>query len=211
MKNNDKVIITLSREYGSGGREVGRILAENLGISFYDKIIMDFVAEEYGLPTVYVKESEQNAKNRFLHDIISHNYYSTWNNQNQYTPLPDHLLETQSKLVRSLADKESCVIVGRCADYLLRDRSDCIRVFIYADTKSKVQRAVSQYGVDDKNPEAILRKVDELRADYYNHCTDKEWGNRSNYDLCINTGCFSVVEAAEIIRSAIQSKFNLQL
>lgn len=211
MKNSDKVIITLSREYGSGGREVGRILAENLGISFYDKIIMDFVAEEHGLPTVYVKDNEQIEKNRFLHDIISHNYYSTWNNQHQYTPLPNHLLETQSKLIRSLADKESCVIVGRCADYLLRHRSDCIRVFIYADTESKVERAVSQYGVDAKNPESILRKVDELRADYYNNCTDKEWGHHSNYDLCINTGFFSVAEAAETIKSAIKSKFNLHL
>ena len=176
------IVITIAREYGSGGRFVGKLVAEKLGIPFYDKEIISLSAKKSGLSEDYVEMIDQNKK--------SANYLN--NND-------DRLFVAEKKVIEGLAKKESCVIVGRCADYILKDNKDVIKVFLYSDDKHKVKRAVKYYGLDSKNALKQINKINKEREKHYKFYTDREWTDQNNYDLSINVDKYGVEKTAESI------------
>ncbi|MBR2744193.1 MAG: MATE family efflux transporter [Clostridia bacterium] len=192
-KLSQKMVITISREYGSGGRYVARLVADKLGIRFYDK---DFVAElsaKTGLSESYIESNEQKRKTL---DTLNNGYYVSLSNA-------DELFVKESDLIREIASKESCVIVGRCADYILKDNEDVINVFIYSNMEDKIKRAVNTYGISDKDAEKEIRNTDKQRSNHYKHYTGMKWGDPQNYDLCLNSDSFGVEKTADIICDTI--------
>ena len=194
-----KIIITISREFGSGGRDIGRGVAERLGIDFYDREILAMAAEKSGLSTSFAEDIEQKIKSKFLHNIAFGGYYAGADVSSSQLSLPDKLFIATCDIIRSLADKGSCVIVGRCADYVLKDRDDVINIFIYADLQHKAERIANRHGLDLKKAESESKKYDKYRANHYDYYTEREWGNRENYHLCLNSGFLGVEKAIDII------------
>ncbi len=195
-KLDKHIVITVSREYGSGGRYVGKLVADKLGIKLYDKEFIIKLAEETGLAEEYIKDNEQK---RDILDGLNNGYYFGTNNS-------DELYIKESELIKEIASKESCVIVGRCADFILKDKSNVIKVFVYSNIKDKVKRAVEIYGLDKNKAEKEIKRIDKLRANHYKYYTEKEWNNHSNYDICINSDTLGVEKSAELICTMIKEK-----
>ena len=194
----EKVIITIAREYGSGGRYVGRLVADKLGIKFYDKDFIKRLSEETGMSEEYIEENEQ--KMTFI-SSLDRAYYGL--------STEDELFIKETELVKKLAkNKESFVIVGRCADFILKDNKNVIKVFIYSDDESKIKRATKIYGIDSKKAEKEIKNIDKLRANHYKYYTGKEWKDYSNFDICINSDKFGVEKSAEIICDMLKSKIK---
>ena len=175
--SSSNIVITLTREYGSGGRYIGKLVAQKLGIKLYDKEFIIEVAEKTGLSEQYIKENEQ--KRNSL-DILNNGYYSDLSNS-------DELFVKESQLIKEVSDREPCIIVGRCADQILKDNKNVLKVFIYSDMKNKIDRAVKYYGMDKKKAEKEIIRIDKLRENHYKYYTDKKWKDFSNYDICINS------------------------
>ena len=192
MKN----IITISREFGSGGRSIGTQVAEKLGYAFYDRELVDEVAKRSGFAPEYIEEHGEyaNARNSLLFYLATAERYSHDN-----LSMHDQLYITQSKIIEELAEKGKCVIVGRCADYILRDRKDCLHVFICSDMASRARRIVERYGQTQKAPEKRLAEKDQKRKVYYKNYTGRVWGQAQNYDICLNSGALGVDTCADMI------------
>lgn len=187
--SSSNIVITLTREYGSGGRYIGKLVAQKLGIKLYDKEFIIEVAEKTGLSEQYIKENEQ--KRNSL-DILNNGYYSDLSNS-------DELFVKESQLIKEVSDREPCIIVGRCADQILKENKNVLKVFIYSDMKNKIDRAVKYYGMDKKKAEKEIIRIDKLRENHYKYYTDKKWKDFSNYDICINSDKVGVEKAADLI------------
>ena len=188
------IIITISREYGSGGRYIGKLIADKLGIKLYDKQFITKVAEETGLSEEYIENHEQK---RDVLAVLNNGYYSGLNNA-------DELFIKESELIKEVADKESCVIVGRCADFILRDRKDIIKVFVYSNIEDRIKRAVNIYGFHKDKAKKEIKRIDKLRANHYKYYTEKEWNDHNNYDICINSDSLGVEKVANLICEMIE-------
>ena len=177
-----KKIITISREFGSGGRSIGKMVAEKMGMSFYDKELIEKVAEESGLSKKYIEEGGEYSpsKSRFAYSFIGRNIDGM--------SIDDYIFLLQRKIILEIAEKESCVIVGRCADYILRNRDDVLNVFIHADMDKRAERIVKLYGETDKSPEKRLKEKDKKRSINYKYCTDRVWGMSQNYHISLDSG-----------------------
>ena len=197
LKNN--IVITIAREYGSGGRYVGKLIAEKLGIKLYDKNFITKVAYETGLSEEYIKENEQK---REVLAGLNNGYYFGLNNS-------DELFIKEAEIIKKIAEKESCVIIGRCADFILKDRKDVLKVFVYSDMENKIKRATKYYGLDEQKAEKEIKRIDKLRANHYKHYTEQEWDNHSNYDICINSDELGVEKAAEVICEMVKEKVEI--
>ncbi len=195
-KLDKHVVITISREYGSGGRYVGRLIADALGIKFYDKDFIVKLAEETGLSEEYIENNEQK---RDTLATLNNGYYSGLDNA-------DDLFIKESELIKEVSDKESCVIIGRCADFILKDRQNVIKVFVYSNMEDKIKRATEIYSLDKSKAEKEIKRIDKLRANHYKHYTDKDWDNHSNYDICINSDTLGVEKSAELLCEIIKEK-----
>lgn len=193
------LVITLAREYGSGGRYIGKLIAERLGIKLYDKNIITKISEETGLSEEYIKENEQSRKSLAN---LNNGYYNGLSNV-------DELFIKESELIKEIANKESCIIVGRCANFILKENKDVIRIFIYSDMDSKINRVNKYYGIDTKNAEKEIKRIDKLRANHCKHYVGKEWKDIINYDLCINSDLYGVEKTAEFICDIIREKYNI--
>ena len=189
MKNR---IITISREFGSGGRTIGKRTAEALGIPCYDRELIQKLAAKSGFSEVYIEDTGESAPGGFLASAFSHRYGEP-NNANC-------LWKIQYQVITELADQGPCVIVGRCADYILQNKADCLRVFIHADTKFRARRIVEEYGEREASPEQRLREKDKRRAAYHRFYTDMKWGHAQNYDLTLNSGTLGIDRCVDIIR-----------
>lgn len=192
-KLNKHIVFTISREYGSGGRYVGRIIADKLGIKLYDKDFIMKLAEETGLSEEYIENNEQK---RNILDSLNNGYYSGLNNA-------DELFIRESDLIKEIAEKESCVIVGRCADFILKENKNVIKIFIYSNMEDKMERATNIYGLDKSKAEKEIKNIDKLRANHYKYYTGSDWKDFANYDLCINSDLLGVEKTAEIICNMI--------
>lgn len=190
MKNR---IITISREFGSGGRTIGKLVAEELGIPCYDNELLRKIAEESGFDINYIKEAGEYSPGGFLSSAFSH-HNSVPNNA-------DYLWRIQYNIITNLAQQNSCVIVGRCADYILREKADLLRVFIHADIKFRAERIVKEYGEREESPEQRLKDKDKRRAAYHRFYTDMKWGHAQNYDITLNSGIIGLNRCIEIIKS----------
>ena len=189
-------IITISREYGSGGRYVGRLVADKLGIKLYDKDLIIKLSEETGLSEEYIESNEQ--KRETLANL-NDGYYFSLNNA-------DNLFLNEAKLIKKLADNESCVIIGRCADFILKDRKDITKIFIYSDIENKIRRATEIYGLEKSKAEKEIKRINKLRANHYKFYTERDWNDKSNYDICINSDVLGVEKTANLICDMIKSK-----
>lgn len=191
-------IITISRAFGSGGRTIGREVAKRLNIPFYDKELVQKVAEESGFHADFIEEAGEYAPvtNSFLFNIaVSPNPMAMMNTMS----MADQLFVCQTNVIRKLADEGPCVIVGRCADYILRDREDCLHVFIHADMEHRAERIVRLYGETKQSPEKRLAEKDSKRRVYYKHYTNRNWGEAQNYHLSLNSGLIGVDNCVDII------------
>ena len=189
MKNR---VITISREFGSGGRTIGKKVAQALGIPCYDSELLQKIAVESGFNENYIKDAGEYAPSGFLSAAFSHRGFGPTN--------ADYLWEIQYKIITELAEQGPCVIVGRCADYVLRDKADCLKVFIHADMKFRAERIVKEYGEREESPEQRLKDKDKRRAAYHRFYTDMKWGYAQNYDVTLNSGTLGIDKCVEIIR-----------
>ena len=193
-------IITITRQYGSGGRDIGRALAQKLEISFYDKELITLAAKESGVHPEVFEEVDERPTNSLLYSLSTGlfrygNGFSTMND----LPVNDRLYILQHKIIKELAEKENFVVVGRCADYVLRDCPNVVKVYIYADIDSRVQRAVERQEIDPARAKQAVLKADKNRANYYSFYSGKKWGLAENYDLCINSTHISDAQAVDLI------------
>lgn len=193
LKKN--IVITVSREYGSGGRYVGRLVADILGIKFYDKDIITKLAEETGLTEEYIENNEESKE---LLDALNNGYSGM--------PNADELFIKESELIKKLAEEDSCVIIGRCADFVLKDKENVLKIFIYSDMEGKIARAKEYYGLDTEKAKKEIKRINKLRANHYKYYTDRVWDEHLNYDLSINSDCLGVERTAEIICSLVKEK-----
>ena len=185
-------VITISREFGSGGRTIGKKTAEALGIPCYDRELLEKIAKESGFDERYIQEAGEYAPGGFLAAAFSHSATGPNN--------ADYLWNIQYKIISQLAQEGPCVIVGRCADYILRDKADCLRVFIHADMDFRAKRIVEVYGEREQSPEQRLRDKDKRRAAYHRFYTDMKWGHAQNYDITLNSGRVGIDKCVEIIK-----------
>ena len=191
-------IITISRAFGSGGRTIGREVAKRLGIPCYDKELVDRVAEESGFHADFIEEAGEYApvSSSFLFNIaVSPNPMSMVNTMS----MSDQLFVCQTNVIRKLAEEGPCVIIGRCADYILRDREDCLHVFIHSDMEHRAERIVRLYGETKQTPQKRLADKDSKRKIYYKHYTNRNWGEAQNYHLSLNSGLIGVDKCVDII------------
>ena len=200
------LIVTISREFGSGGRKVGELLALQLNVPFYEKEIIEITAEKSGLSPEFIASAEENTRRSFLFNIATASYPDMKYSYQYDTPITDKAFFAQSAVVRELAERNSCVIVGRCADYLLRDEERILRVFITAKHEDRMKRIIEEYGVEEKDAASKIKKTDKARASYTRHYTGEEWGSIRNHDLVINTSFTGVDGAVEVIKAALRTR-----
>lgn len=190
-------IITISREFGSGGRTIGKKVAAKLGIPCYDKDLIEKIAAETGYAKDFIEDESEYApnSNSFAYMFIGRGTDGLAN--------VDKIWIAQTKVIKELAEKEACVIVGRCADYVLRERKDCLNVFVYADKKVRAERIVKQYGESSVEPEKRLADKDKKRKLNYKYFTEQEWGKRQNYHLSIDSGFLGIEKSVALIVDAV--------
>lgn len=193
-----KKLVTISREYGSGGRIIGRLVAEKLGIPFYDKEILDLAVEKSGLSREVVETAELRAKSSFSYSLASAMNFGEGVMADTIS-VNEKLFITQYDVVHQIAEDGEGVIVGRCADYILKDLPGVTNVFIYGELEDRIKRSIDVYGVDAKKAADIVKSYDKARANYYNYHTCQKWGQFSNYNLAINSSYISDEAAADLI------------
>ena len=183
------IIITISREYGSGGRYIGKMIAQKLGIKLYDKEFVLKLAESTGLSTEYIENNEQRRK---ALETLNNGYYSGLTNA-------DELFIKESELIKEVSQKESCVIVGRCADFILKDNKNVIKIFVDSSMENKVKRATTYYHLNNENAKKEISRINKLRANHYKYYTEKDWNDPSNYDICINSDSLGIENCVDLI------------
>ena len=199
------IVITIGRQFGSGGRYVGRLLAEKLGVPFYDKELLSEAAKTSGICEEILEEHDEKPTRSLLFSLVtgmqSHmaagNFYMDM-------PLNHKIFLAQFDAIRRIAGEGSCVIVGRCADYVLRENPDAVSIFVKGDMESKIARAVKYYGIEEDKAEERIRKADKQRASYYNYYATATWGDVDNYDLVVDTGVLGVEGAVELIAKFLE-------
>lgn len=191
-------IILIDRQYGSGGRAVGKELAKQLNIPFYDGQMLLMAAEKYGIhPGIMQEYDEKNVKSMIYMIAM----YSDYSREDSSKLLPQKIYSAMSQTILKLAEEGPCVIMGRCADYILSERDDCLSVFIYAsDMEFRKRRAMEIDGVPEKEVSSSIKKRDKQRKEYYNFHTDGRWGETSNYDICLNTSALGLDTCVNILK-----------
>lgn len=197
-------VITIGRQFGSGGRQVGKLLAEKLGIPYYDKELLAEAAKDSGIcEEIFEDHDEKPTKSLLFSLVTGMQMHGEAGSLYMDMPLNHKIFLAQFDAIRRIAGEGPCVIVGRCADYVLRDQKNAVKVFIKADMAHRIQRAVDEYGVDPVRAEDIVRKTDKQRASYYNYYATATWGDVDNFDLCVDTGAIGIERAVELIEQFI--------
>lgn len=198
-----ETVITISRQYGSGGRFIGRKLAEALNIPFYDKELITMAAEESGMSRELFEKADEKATSSLLYTLSMNSYLLHGMAGVPDLPLNDKVFLIQSEVIRKLAAKGPCVIVGRCADYILREHPGSVNVYIYSDMEDRVERATTYYNLSADRAREQIQKMDKKRATYYNFYTNQKWGRAENYDLSLNSAKIGIEGCVEVIRSFV--------
>ena len=202
-----KKIITNSREYGSGGRQVGLTVAKKLGMEFYDKELIDAAAKEIGFPTEMIADREQRLTNSLLYNFAMGTLYGiAYPREPKVSELPltEQIYQAQKKAIEEAAKRGSCIFVGRCADYILKSRPDVLRVFIYADRDIRKRRAIEEYGEIEEYIDEFMYQTDKRRRIHYENYTNQKWGSRENYDLMLNSGDLGLDKCVELLCEAVK-------
>ena len=193
------LIITIGREYGSGGRQIGQALAERLGISLYDKELITLAAKKSGLSDEFIASNEQSVKGGLMHSFATSSAYHNGFFSGQYLPLSESIFISQAQVIRDIAEKESAVIVGRCADYILAGRENTINIFIHAPMEARVKRIMALYHLDEAAAIKAITTSDKERGNHYFRYTDMKWGKAQNYDICVNSALLGVYRTVEML------------
>ncbi len=196
-----KKIITITRQYGSGGREIGERLAQSLGIEFYDNRLLEIAAKDSGIHKNHFEENDEKRTNSFLY-LLSTTYGQGG------IPFDDTLFFAQLNAIQKVASEHACVIIGRCADYALRDFNNVINLFISAPFDYRVRRAVEVYGIEEKHAAEYVKRIDKQRTSYYNYYTDKRWGQPQNYELCVDSAALGIDGSVKLIEDFIKMYYE---
>lgn len=201
----EKIIINIGRQFSSGGRYISKKLCEKFGCKYFDKEILDLAAKESGFsPDVFKKSDE---KKSFIHTLF-HLHAPMLSDDNFYNNKfsEESLFKFQCDAIRKAASQGSCLFIGRCADYVLRDEPNTVSIFLAADMKDRISRTMERYNMDEESARKTISKKDSTRASYYNYYTGKKWGAAESYDLCINTSIFGLDETAKFIADFIRKR-----
>ncbi len=207
----DKFVINIGRQLGSGGRAVGHLLAKELGIAYYDKEILDLAAKESGFsPEVFESSDEHKG---FFRSVVGNVLPFIGNGNDFYANSlsEENLFRLQGEAIRKAASERSCIFIGRCADYVLRDFPHCVNVFVSADIADRIARVCRLNGVDRKTAQRLISKGDSQRAEFYNFYSAGTWGDAKTYHLCINTSVLGIEQTAHFIKEFAQKKLGLTL
>ena len=198
-------VITIARQYGSGGRTIGKKLAESLNIPFYDKELIAMAAKKSGLSQEVFEKADEKATSSLLYSLVmgTDNFGSHFSTVSDM-PINDRLFMIQSDIIQHAALEGPCVIVGRCADYVLREHPNCFHVFIRAEHDDRVKRIVEEYGDPAAKADDLLQKKDKQRANYYNFYSNKKWADMNNYDLVVNSSLFGIDGSIDVIKAALE-------
>lgn len=194
-----KYAITISREFGCGGREIGRKIAAEMGVKFYDKDLIDETARKAGVHIDIVKESDEKARK----------FFKEFSYGSSTTFYSEKAINAQAEVIREAANKESCVLFGRCADYFLREYSNCINIFLYAPLQERIWHISKDYDLDLKSAEKMVKKIDRQRHNYYKYVTGRNRGDRDGKHLMIDVSYYGIDGTVELICKAVKQKFNL--
>lgn len=208
LRNIQHVIITIAREYGSGGHLLGEMLSKELGIKLYDKEFIHLVTEKSGINEQYIKKNEQSIPSFWLKCILGKNSEQSLERS---LSSDDVLFVAESKIIQELAEKGPCIIVGRCADFVLRDYPNLIKVFCYSDLKSACVRCVQEYGVSEEKAESEIKRINHNRIAHYEYYTGEKWGEPHHYNLMINTGSIDLSVACNLIKSIYKNRIKENL
>ncbi len=203
---NNKYVITIGRQFGTGGRAIAEKLAKKLSVSFYDKELISLAAKESGINPEIFKSVDETAANSLLYSLSMGLYNFNGPLAMGDLPVNDKLYILQHQIIKELAAKEPCVIVGRCADYVLKDNPHTINIFIHANMEYRKKRAVVVHNIDERRAETIINKTDKTRANYYSFYTGQKWGATQNYDLCIDSSKLSDEQIVDLICAYIELK-----
>lgn len=200
-----KKLVTISREYGSGGRIIGKLVAEKLGVPFYDKEIIDLAVEESGFSREMIESAELKAKSSFAYSLASTISFGESVSGGSLS-VNEKLFLAQFEVIKKIGENGEGVIVGRCADYVLRDMPSVTNVFIYSEYDARVKRCIEKYGDDPEKVKDLIKTYDKARQNYYNYHTCQKWGDYKNYNLVINSYCLTEDQAADLIVSYVENR-----
>ena len=208
---NKKTIITIGRQYGSAGHEIGATIAHDMGVKLYDKEMLKRAAKESGLCEELFETHDEKPTHSFLYSLVM-DTYSLGYSSSTYADMPiNHkIFLAQFEAIKKIANEGPCVIVGRCSDYALEDYDNVVNVFIYADLEQRIRRVARIYNLTDAQAKDLIVKTDKKRASYYNYYTNKIWGDAKNYDLCLNSAKLGVGGTAKAIMDYVALKNRIE-
>lgn len=197
------VIITIGRQFGSGGHELGEKLAKRLSIPFYDRALLSAAAEHSGLTRDMIESLDEQPTNSFLYSLSVGSYGFSGD---VHLPLNNQVFLAMTKAIRDIAEQGSCVIVGRCAEYVLQDNDALVRVFVHADKESRVKRIMEKRGLKERDAQVLMQKTDKKRASYHDFYCDEKWGVTTSYDLSVNSGLLGIDAAVDMIAHYVENR-----
>lgn len=200
MVSEMKAVVTIGREFGSGGREIGSKLAEAMGVPFYDKDLISRAAKESGFCEEIIQNHDERPTSSFLYNLVMDTYSFGYNSSALVDmPISHKVFLAQYDAIKKIADEGSCVIVGRCADYALGEYDNCLNVFIHADLDSRIKRIVERYNLSEAKAKDMIVKKDKQRQSYYNYYSSKKWGHSDTYDLSVNSAVLGIDGTVKLI------------
>ncbi len=198
-------IITIGRQFGSGGREIGERVARHFGINCYDKELLSRAAKESGFCQEMLESHDERPTNSFLYNLVMDTYSFGYNASSfMDMPISHKVFLAQFDTIKKMADEAPCVIVGRCADYALSDYKNCLNLFIYGEEEAKIQRIMKKYDLTEQKARDMMLKKDKQRQSYYNYYSSKKWGRADSYDLCLNSSKFGMEGTIKLIIQAVE-------
>ncbi len=201
-------VITIARQHGSGGRALGIMLSEKLGIKYYDKQLIAIAAKKSGLSEDVFQKVDEKAGGSLLYSMVMGNYPFSRAGSMPDMPLNDKLFILQTNIIREAAKEGPCIVIGRCGDYILREFPDVFKIYLHADRDDRIRTVILRGKTDSKKAPDYISKMDKQRANYYNFYSNKRWEDMNNYDLTLNSSTFNLEECADIIINAIHRKYQ---
>ena len=204
---SSNIVITMARQYGSGGKTIGAMLAKELGINCYSREILRMASEESGINERLFGMSDEKMKGAGWFKILSRPYDGELlSPEEKGFVSEENIFNYQAKIIKDLAEKESCVIIGRCADYALEDFDNCISVYVHAPFEDRIKRIENEYGIPNGKSKEMLMKKDKQRSSYYNYYSSNKWGDAKSYDLCLNSSYLGIDGSVDLIKKVIAMK-----
>lgn len=197
-------VIAIERLYASGGNEIGKRLAEVLGYKLYDRNLLTESAKSLQIPAIHIESLEETSSGSFIFNLSKSSLFGSTPNEKDL-PMADKLFEAEKNIIEKAAGEGGCVIVGRAASYILKDRDDCLKVFIHADTETRTRRAIEKERLKQSEVESVMKKYDKRRKDFYNSVTKWEWGNPQYFDLCLNSGNLGIEMCIKLLKEAVEA------